>query len=410
MPTWDSLWLNANLACMHARAEAPCGIIQHGAIAVKDSRIAWLGKQEDLPTDYQAKITYDADGAWILPDLIDCHTHLIYAGNRSKEFAARLRGATYAEIAQQGGGIMSTVRATRAASEEQLIEAALPRLTAIMREGVTTIEIKSGYGLNIEVEARILRVARRLQDILPIRIKNTFLGAHALPPEFTGRSDQYIDFICDQMLPTLAQEGLVDAVDVFCEKIGFSLSQTEQVLRTAGKLGIPTKLHAEQLSYVGGAALLAKLGGLSADHLEYLSVGDTDILAKHQTVAVLLPGAYYFLRETMCPPIAALRSAKVAMAVATDHNPGTSPMTSLPLAANMACVLFGLTAEEALLGMTMNAAKALGLQEQVGQLAVGYSADLTFWDIDHPIELVSTIGLHRPSMTVFQGLIRHSPS
>jgi imidazolonepropionase len=317
----------------------------------------------------------------------------VYAGNRSDEFEARLHGATYAEIAQRGGGIVSTVRATRAASEDELFEASLPRVRALLAEGVTTLEIKSGYGLEFEAERRMLRVARRIGRELPVTVRTTFLGAHAVPPEFAGRADAYIDEVSDRMLPTLVREGLVDAVDAFCETIGFSPLQTERVFRAAQALGIPVKLHAEQLSDQGGTALTARYHGLSADHLEYLSEDGIAAMAHAGTVAVLLPGAFYCLRETKLPPVDSLRAAKVPLAVATDCNPGTSPLTSLLLAMNMACTLFRLTPAEALAGVTIHAARALGVQD-VGTLAVGQRADFVLWDIERPADLAYAIGFN----------------
>lgn len=403
---WDSLWINAHLATMQPGTHHAYGEISDGAIAVQNGDIAWLGRYADLPENFQAKEVHDAHGAWITPGLIDCHTHLIYAGNRSDEFEARLHGATYSDIAKRGGGILATVRATRAASEEQLLAATLPRLRALQDEGVTTIEIKSGYGLDMQSEARILRVARLLHRDYSIRVKTTFLGAHALPPEYQGQADAYIHLICTQMLPALAEQGLVDAVDVFCENIGFNVAQTARVFQAAADLGLPVKVHAEQLSHQGGAALMARFSGLSADHLEYLSEADVLAMAESGSVAVLLPGAFYYLRETTLPPITALRAANVPMALATDHNPGTSPMTSLLLAMNMACTLFRLTPEEALRGVTTNAARALGMHHYIGQLKVGCAADFVLWDIQRPADLAYAIGARSPLATVFQGRLR----
>jgi imidazolonepropionase len=334
--------------------------------------------------------------------LIDCHTHIVHAGNRSGEFEARLNGATYEDIARAGGGIMSTVRATREATPDELLRQSLPRVASLLAEGVTTIEIKSGYGLTLDAEAKMLRVARRIGEVLPVSVATTFLGAHALPPEFAGRADDYIDDICERMLPALASEGLADAVDAFCERIGFSNAQTERVFSAARKLGLPVKLHAEQLSDQDGAALVARFGGLSADHLEHLTQAGIDAMAAAGTVAVLLPGAYYFLRDTTPPPVAAMRTAGVRMAVATDCNPGTSPMTSILLAMNMACTLWRLTPQEALAGCTVNAARALGRQHEIGTLEVGKRADFALWQIARPADLSYGIGFN-PCRAVVRG-------
>lgn len=390
----DSLWTGVHLATMRGSGEADFAAVRDAALAVRDGRIAWLGPLADLPGDLRSDRAVEGAGAWITPGLIDCHTHIVYAGNRSDEFEARLHGATYAEIAQRGGGIASTVRATRAASEDELYEASLPRVRALLAEGVTTLEIKSGYGLELEAERRMLRVARRIGREQPITVRTTFLGAHAVPPEFAGRADAYLDEVCDRMLPALVREGLVDAVDAFCETIGFTPVQTERVFGAAQALGVPVKLHAEQLSDQGGAALAARYGGLSADHLEHLSSDGIAAMAQAGTVAVLLPGAFYCLRETQLPPVDALRAAKVPMAVATDCNPGTSPLTSLLLAMNMACTLFRLTPGEALAGATLNAARALGMQDDIGSLEVGKRADLVLWDIDRPADLAYAIGFN----------------
>ncbi|MEC5216994.1 imidazolonepropionase [Actimicrobium sp. GrIS 1.19] len=385
---WDALWTNLHLATM---ADG-YGEIRDGAIAVQDGRIAWLGARADLPAGASATITHDGNGGWLTPGLIDCHTHIVHAGNRSDEFEARLNGVSYADIATSGGGIMATVRATRAASEDALYAASLPRVLALLAEGVTTIEIKSGYGLDLDNEAKMLRVARRLGATLPVRVVTTFLGAHALPPEYVNRPDDYIDHICTVMLPALHAERLIDAVDAFCEHIGFTPAQTERVFRAAQQLGLPLKLHAEQLSDQRGAALTAQYNGLSADHLEFLSQDGVDAMATAGTVAVLLPGAFYYLRETRLPPIDALRAAGVPMALATDCNPGTSPMTSLLLALNMGCTLFRLTPAEALAGVTCHAARALGLQAETGLLAVGLRADFALWQIERPGDLAYRIG------------------
>ena len=403
---WDAIWLNAHLATM---VGGEYGVIEQGALAVRDGRIAWLGAQADLPAGWQAQTVHDAHGAWITPGLIDCHTHIVYAGNRSHEFEARLNGVAYEEIARQGGGIRSTVRATRLADEVALFTQSLPRVQRLLSEGVTTLEIKSGYGLTLADEAKMLRVARRIGAECGVRVCTTFLGAHAVPPEFDGDADAYITHVVDTMLPELVRMGLVDAVDAFCERIGFSAAQTERVFQAARAYGLPVKLHAEQLSDQGGAALVAHyggLGGLSADHLEYLSEAGVAAMAQAGTVAVLLPGAFYFLRETQLPPIAALRTAGVPMAVSTDCNPGTSPLTSILLAMNMACTLFKLTPQEALAGVTCHAARALGLHESVGQLRVGYTADFALWDIERPADLSYAMGLNPCVATVCGGQIR----
>jgi len=374
---WDALWVNVHLATM----EGPgYGEIIDGAIAVRDGRIAWIGRRVDLPAGYHAGVAHDGEGCWITPGLIDCHTHIVYAGNRSDEFEARLNGISYEEIARRGGGIMSTVRATRAASEEELFDASVRRVRNLLAEGVTTLEIKSGYGLDLETERKMLRVARRIGRELPVRVKTTFLGAHAVPPEYSGNADGYIDYACEEILPALALEGLVDAVDAFCERIGFSAVQTERVFRAAHRLGLPVKLHAEQLSDQGGAALAARYKALSADHLEHAGPEGIAAMAKAGTVAVLLPGAFYFLRETRMPPIQCLRNYGVPMAIATDCNPGTSPMTSLLLAMNMAAILFRITSLEALRGCTIHAAAALGIRNSVGTLKLGKFSDFALWE------------------------------
>lgn len=403
---WDAVWINVHLATM--TVSGSYGEIRDGAIAVRDGRIAWLGPRSALPP-YRTAVTHDGQGCWLTPGLIDCHTHIVYAGNRSDEFEARLNGATYEEIARRGGGIMSTVRATRAASEEALLAASLPRVRHLLAEGVTTLEIKSGYGLDMDTERKMLRVARRLASTLPVRVKTTFLGAHALPPEHAGEPDRYVEAVCNDMLPALAAEELVDAVDAFCEQIGFSAKQTARVFEAARRHGLPVKLHAEQLSDQGGAALVARYGGLSADHLEYLSPEGIAAMAEAGTVAVLLPGAFYFLRETKLPPVQALREAGVPTAVATDCNPGTSPMTSLLLAMNMACTLFRMTPQEALAGTTVHAAKALGMADQAGSLEVGKVADFALWEIERPGALAYAIG-GNPCRGVVNGGVMRNPN
>ncbi|MFN3229486.1 MAG: imidazolonepropionase [Asticcacaulis sp.] len=373
---------------------APYGLIENGALWVRDGRIHWVGAESDLPPEAANLACERLDGALITPGLIDCHTHLVYAGDRAAEFEMRLNGASYEEIARAGGGILSTVRATRAADEVRLMAETLPRLAALMREGVTTVEIKSGYGLEVESEARCLRVARRLGQTQPIRIATTFLGAHAVPPEYAGRSGDYVRYLVDTVLPTLAAEGLVDAVDGFCEGIGFSPDEIRVLFDAAQALGLPVKLHAEQLSNLQGAALTASYGGLSADHLEYLDEAGIAAMKAAGTVAVLLPGAFYYLRETKLPPVGALEAAGVPIALSTDCNPGTSPITSIQLILNMACTLWRMTPEAALAGVTRHAARALGLQDQIGTLEVGKQADFCVWNASHPAALSYAVGLN----------------
>jgi imidazolonepropionase len=400
----DTLFINANLATMVPVNEY--GAVRDSALALASGKIAWVGPEANLPAEIReaAGEVRDLGGCWISPGLIDCHTHLVHGGSRAGEFELRLKGATYEEIARQGGGIVSTVKATREADEEELFETALGRLEPLLAEGLTTIEIKSGYGLDLETELTMLRVARRLGEEQPVTVKTTFLGAHALPPEYKDRADEYIDFICGEVLPRVAKEGLSDAVDGFVETIGFSRAQMRRVFDTAQGLGLPVKLHAEQLSDMGGAALAAGYKALSADHLEYLGEAGVRTMANSGTVAVLLPGAFYFLRETKLPPIQALRDTGVPIALATDCNPGTSPATSLLLMMNMGCTLFGLTPEEALAGVTRNAAKALGLGDTKGTLEVGKDADLALWEIDHPAELSYRMGFNPCIGSVQQGM------
>ena len=389
---FDSLWVNCHLATMAGDREY--GVMRNGAMGVRDGRIAWVGPAQELPKDAEARATLvkDLSGAWITPGLIDCHTHLVYAGNRAHEFEMRLKGASYQEIAEAGGGIVSTVRSVRAADSDALYAQSLPRLKAMMAGGVTTLEIKSGYGLDVANELKMLRVIRRLNRETPIRVIPTFLGAHAVPPEFKGRSDDYVDLVVKEMLPQVAGQGLAGAVDVFCETIGFSLEQTERILQAAEELGLCVKLHAEQLSDSKGAVLAARNNALSVDHLEYLDVGDVPVLAKRGCVAVLLPGAFYYLNETQKPPIQAMRKAGVSMAISTDANPGTSPVFSIRIAMNMACVLFGLTPAETLKGVTVDAARALGRQDDLGTLEIGKTADFAVWDIDSPADLAYQLG------------------
>ncbi|MBB6245727.1 imidazolonepropionase [Rhodanobacter sp. A1T4] len=390
-PRWDRLLMNATLATFVG--DAPCGLIERGAIAIHRGRIAWVGRVDALPAapDTLAAIVDSLDGALVTPGLVDCHTHLVFAGDRAHEFDLRLNGASYEDIARAGGGIISSVTATRGASEEQLYAQSLPRALALLADGVTTLEIKSGYGLNLDGERRMLRVARRLGRELGMTVRTSFLGLHALPPEYKDRRDDYVTLVCDEILPTLAAEKLVDAVDAFCESIGFSHAETRRLFERAKQLGLPVKLHAEQLSDLHGAALVAEYGGLSADHLEHLSESGIAAMAAAGTVAVLLPGAFYALRETKLPPVEQLRKHAVAMAIATDCNPGTSPLLSLRLAAGMGCTLFRLTPEEALRGVTVNAARALGLADR-GTLAVDQRADLVVWNARQPAELCYWIG------------------
>lgn len=401
----DLLITNVHLATMVDGVDGVDGVgaLRNSAIAVQDGRIAWLGAAVDAPPGAR---TIDGGGAWLTPGLIDCHTHIVHAGNRSGEFEARLNGAGYEDIARAGGGIMATVRATRAASIDELVKQSAPRVLRLLAEGVTSLEIKSGYGLSLDGETAMLRAARAIGEQLPVRVATTFLGAHALPPEYAGRPDDYIDDLCTHMLPQLAQAGLVDAVDAFCERIGFTHAQTERVFAAAAALGLPVKLHAEQLSDQGGAALVARYNGLSADHLEHVTQAGIDAMAAAGTVAVLLPGAFYFLRETVAPPIAALRAAGVPLALATDCNPGTSPLTSLLLAMNMACTLWRMTPAEALAGCTVNAARALGLQDKIGTLAVGKCADFALWDIERPADLAYAMGLNPCRLVVNGGVVR----
>lgn len=383
---------NATLATMEASDRA-YGMIRDGAVAVENGTIRWAGRADELPVRYASQVTQDMEGRLITPGLIDCHTHIVFGGDRAREFEMRLEGASYEEIARAGGGIFSTVQATRTVKPQDLITSALPRLDALIAEGVTTIEIKSGYGLDHDTELNMLRAARALADLRPVRIVTSFLGAHAVPMEYQGRADDYLTEICLPALKAAHAEGLVDAVDGFCEGIAFSPDQIERVFEYARILGLPVKLHAEQLSNIGGTRLAARYGALSADHVEYASSADAAALAASGSVATLLPGAFYTLRETRLPPIEAFREHGVPMAVATDGNPGSSPMSSLLLAMNMACTLFRLTPEEALCGTTRHAAMALGLTD-TGVIAPGARADLAVWDVDHPAELAYRVGFN----------------
>ncbi|MBV8602927.1 MAG: imidazolonepropionase [Candidatus Eremiobacteraeota bacterium] len=400
---WDRLWLNARIATM--TPGRPYGLIDDGALATEGRRCAWVGERTSLPAPLErcAAEVRDAGGRLIVPGWIDCHTHLVYAGDRAREFELRLEGASYEQIARAGGGILSTVRATRAATFESLLEDADRRVRRMIAAGTTTVEIKSGYGLDLETERKILRVARELGRRHPIDVVTTFLGAHTIPPEFSGDANRYVAFVADQVLPALAAEKLVDAVDVFCERIAFNAEQTERVCERARELGIPIKLHADQLSDSGGAALAARLHALSADHLEHANGAGIAALAHAGTVAVLLPGASYFLRESQKPPLDALRAAGATIALATDCNPGTSPLYSPPLAMNLACTIFGMTCEEALRGFTASAAKALGIEARSGTLAAGMAADFALWDAREPAELAYSIGETRPHAVVKAG-------
>jgi imidazolonepropionase len=372
------------------------GLIENGAVLIEDGAISWTGQSADAPKGHK---TIDCHGRLATPGLIDCHTHLVYGGNRAAEFEQRLTGVSYADIAKAGGGIMSTVRATRAAREDELTVSALTRLDCLLAEGVTTVEIKSGYGLDVDTECKMLRVAGKLEALRPVTVKTTFLGAHTFPAEFKDNRQAYVDLVCNQALP--AVRNLADAVDGFCEGIAFSVAETEQVFKAAQALGLPVKLHAEQLSNLGGSKLAARYNALSVDHIEYLDEEGVAAIAAYGTVAVLLPGAFYYLREKQAPPVAALRQRDVPIAVATDLNPGSSPVHSLLTAMNMACVLFGLTPEEALRGVTVNAAKALGLKDR-GQIAPRQRADLAIWNIERPGDLAYPLGLN-PLHAVIRG-------
>ena len=383
-----TLWQHCNVATM---ANGMYSIIEDAAIVTRDGYIEWIGPRQQLPTGEYGQ-THGLEGTWVTPGLIDCHTHTVFGGNRSGEFEQRLQGVSYAEIAAAGGGIASTVRATRAASEEELFASARQRLLCLLRDGVTSVEIKSGYGLSLESERKILRVIRRLGEALPVTVRSTCLAAHALPPEYKDRADDYIEHICNEMLPALAAEGLVDAVDAFCEYLAFSPAQVERVFNVAQQLGLPVKLHAEQLSSLHGASLAARYQALSADHLEFMTEEDAIAMAASGTVAVLLPGAFYFLRETQLPPMDALRKHGVKIAIASDLNPGTSPGLSLRLMLNMACTLFRMTPEEALAGVTQHAATALGMGETHGSLEPGKVADFVAWNIDRPADLAYWLG------------------
>ena len=398
---------NARLATMVAGVAGlegeGLGVLQQGTIVIEGDTIVFVGRDDELPLQWQQHDRIDLGGRWITPGLIDCHTHLIYAGDRAHEWQRRLEGESYASIASQGGGIAASVRATRAASQRVLVDDAVNRLKNWQEEGVTTIEIKSGYGLDLADELKILRAAREVGSRVPLTVRTTFLGAHAVPPEFRGRADAYLDLVVDQMLPAVASEHLADAVDVFCEHLAFSVAQSTRVLEKAVSLGLSVKVHADQLSDSGGSQLAAQYRALSADHLEYTPQASVDAMAQAGVVAVLLPAAFYSMAEKQLPPIAQMRQAGVAMALATDHNPGTSPCSSLLLVLNMACNLFRMTPPEALLGVTRHAAKALGLSDRIGQLAPGFSADLAIWDVGHVRELCYAFGARPLAASMYEG-------
>ena len=401
--SWQTLYTNVNLATMSDGASS-YGEITQGALAISDGKIAWLGKASDLPHYDSAEVeVIDGNGQWLSPGLIDCHTHLVYGGNRANEFEMRLQGKSYQEIANAGGGIVSTVTATRKATEQELLEKALPRLQALHSQGVTSLEVKSGYGLDTQSEIKMLKVAQQLEQALPVTIKKTFLGAHALPTEYKDDADGYLDVVCQEMLPKVVEQNLADAVDVFCEGIGFSLEQTKRVFDAAKAHGLPIKVHAEQLSNLGASELAAQYDALSSDHIEFLDEAGIKAMKTSGMTAVLLPGAFYFLRETQLPPIELLRKYDVPMAVATDANPGTSPIHNIHLMLNMACTLFKLTPSEALAGITCHAAKALGLSDTKGKLAVGYDADIALWNIAQPAELCYQFGVNPLTALVKNG-------
>ena len=390
--SFSTLFRNAQIATMTTGKSY--GLIENGAVVISADRIKWVGAEKELPDEFAGLQGKNLEGRLITPALIDCHTHLVYGGSRATEFELRLNGASYEEIARNGGGILSTVTATRNASENELLAQSLPRLDALLSEGVATIEIKSGYGLDIETEIKMLRVARQLGKERSVRVKTSFLGAHAIPPEFSGKADAYIDFVCEEVLPAVHYENLADAVDGFCENIAFSPKQISRVFEKAKSFGLPVKLHAEQLSNLGGATLDSKYGALSADHLEFLDQTGVEVMGESGTVAVLLPGAFYTLRETQFPPLESLRKAEVPIAIATDCNPGSSPLTSILLCMNMSCTLFRMTPEEALCGVTIVAAKALGISDEVGTIEVGKKAELAVWNVDQPAELAYRIGFN----------------
>ena len=399
--TVDSVWQNCRLATLAPRLPG-LGLVEDGLVAADRGKIVYAGRAADAPTGLDAQRTIDCAGRWITPGLVDCHTHLVYGGDRAEEFELRLAGASYEEIARRGGGIVSTVKATRSASEDELVAQALPRLDALIAEGVTTIEIKSGYGLEFEAERRQLRAARRLGHERPVTVRTTFLGAHAMPPEAGGDKTAYIEAVC-RMLPPIAEEKLADAVDGFCETIGFSIEETARVFDVAKTLGLPIRLHADQLTNAHGAALAARYGALAADHLEFTDEAGVAAMKAAGTVAVVLPGAYYFIREKQVPPIEAMRRVGVPIALSTDCNPGSSPLTSLLLTLNMGATLFRLTVDECLAGATREAARALGLFDRIGSLEAGKDCDLAIWDIERPAELVYRIGFNPLHARIWQG-------
>jgi imidazolonepropionase len=395
------LFTNLKLATM--TAGHPYGLIEDGAILIEDGKIAWTGRRQDAPKNKAGK-TLDCGGRLLTPGLIDCHTHLVYGGNRANEFEMRLNGAAYADIAKAGGGILSTVRATREATEDELARSASTRLESLIAEGVTTIEIKSGYGLDVDTELKMLKVARKLGETHFVDVVTSYLGAHTFPAEYRDDHTAYVDLVCGKALPAVAQAKLADAVDAFCEGIAFSVAETEKVFSTAKRLGLPIKLHAEQLSNLGGAKLAARYDALSVDHIEYLDEDGVAAIARSRTTAVLLPGAFYYLKEKQHPPVAALRNHKVPIAIATDLNPGSSPVHSLLATMNMACVLFGLTPEEALSGVTANAARALGLRDR-GVIAPGMKADLVLWNAERPGDLAYPLGFNPCAAVIRNGTI-----
>ena len=390
--SFSTLFRNAQIATM--TSDKPYGLIENGAVVISAGLIQWVGPENNLPEKFRTLPEKNLEGRLLTPALIDCHTHLVYGGSRATEFELRLKGASYEEISRSGGGILSTVKATRTATEEELFTQSLPRFDALLAEGVGTVEIKSGYGLDLETEIKMLRVARKLGKERSVRVKTSFLGAHAIPPEFSGKADAYIDFVCEEVLQAVHYENLADAVDGFCENIAFSPNQISRVFEKAKSFGLPVKLHAEQLSNLGGARLAAKYGALSADHLEFLDQTGVEVMGESGTVAVLLPGAFYTLRETQLPPLDSLRKAEVPIAIATDCNPGSSPLTSILLCMNMACTLFRMTPEEALCGVTIIAAQALGIGDEVGTIEVGKKAELAVWNVDQPTELAYRVGFN----------------
>ena len=393
---------NATIATM--TNQDSYGLIEHGALFIRDGKISWVGKGSEIPSELISSESKDLEGRLVTPGLVDCHTHILYGGNRSVEFEMRLNGANYKDIARAGGGINSTVSDTRLSSIEDLVKDSLPRVDQLISEGVTLIEVKSGYGLDRETELKMLKAARQIQSQRPIRVVTTFLGAHAVPPEYKDDPDAYIDNICIPTLNNANNQGLVDAVDAFCENIAFNVDQVERVFQSAKKMGLPVKIHSEQLSHMGGTKLAADYRALSADHIEYANAQDVKALSQADTVAVLLPGAFYTLRETQLPPLSNLRNEKVPIAIATDCNPGSSPLTSVLLTMNMACTLFQMTPQETLAGVTKNAAKALG-EKDSGAIKIGNRADLCIWDIKHPAELYYRIGFNPLHQRIFGGAV-----